>query len=140
MKRLVLYTDGGSRGNQSRKKGKGARAAAAAIITDGDSTLKEQGWYLGDLTNTGLIRGMEMALDLGAEELVCISDSQLMIRQMTGEYRVKNPGLRKLFGEAKVMQGRFSWVSYVHVGRDHPMITKADSLLNDVLDQKSHRK
>lgn len=133
--RLVLYTDGGSRTRDKRY------AAAAAVLTDGKRVLKKEGWFLGDVTNNiaeyiGLIRGMELARSYSPEELICISDSQLMIRQLNGDYRVKNEGLRRLFSRVMELEKDFGLVLYVHSHREHPMIQRADSLLNTILDRK----
>ena len=132
--RLVLYTDGGSRARGKRY------AAAAAILTDGKKVLMSEGWFLGDVTNnaaeySGLIRGIGLARSVGTGELICISDSQLMIRQLNGEYRVRNKGLKPLFSDVRVLEKEFDMILYVHASREHPMIQRADSLLNEILDR-----
>ncbi len=131
--RLVLFSDGGSR------RRKISYAAAAALITDGETVVAEKGWFLGDITNnqaeySGLLRGIDLALELGTRELICISDSQLMIRQLNGDYRVKNKNLKLLFEQVKGREKEFSSVLYIHVPREHEMIQRADELVNKVLD------
>ena len=132
--RLILHTDGGSRNRKIRY------AAAASVITDGEQVIREATWYLGSLTNnqaeyTALVRGMEIAAEIGCIELICISDSQLMVRQMAGDYRVKSPQLCLLYLQAKKLELRFHQVIFAHVSRDHPFIQHADKLLNNVLDE-----
>ena len=144
--RLVLYTDGGSRARGRRY------AAGAAILAEGGDTgssgtqgvfiVSEKARYLGDVTNNqaeylALIMGMEEAEAVrGTGELVCISDSQLMVRQLNGEYRVKDPDLRRLAVRVHELARGFRPVLFVHAGRDHPMLARADRLLNRVLDRK----
>lgn len=132
--RLILHTDGGSRDRGKRY------AAAAIVLTDGVKVVEERSWFLGEMTNNqaeynGLIRGMEIARELGCKDLVCISDSQLMIRQLNNEYRVKKQHLKELYLQAKKLETNFSEVIYAHVTREHPMIQRADELLNTILDK-----
>src|SRR5437764_15472736 len=94
----VIYTDGGSRGNP------GPAAYAYTIECPGQPTIEEKG-FLGDSTNniaeyTGLIRALEHAKRLGARRLTVNSDSELMVHQMNGVYKVKHPGLLPLYQEA----------------------------------------
>lgn len=159
VKRLILFTDGGSRGNQRKNRPASRRAAGAMILSDGENILHRQGWYLGPISNnqaeyTALIHGMEYIIEgmnelhasagIRAIELICISDSQLMIRQMNGEYRVRNPDIRSLHNKVRSLadqlrSGGFSHVLYVHAPRDHVMISKADKILNDVLDKEARK-
>lgn len=137
-RRLVLYTDGGSRLRGKRF------AAAAAILHDGERIIQESARILGELTNnqaeySALIMGIEMALNVGGEgveELICISDSQLMIRQLNGEYKVKNVSLKPLAEMVKELAQGFNLVLYVHTNRDHPMVQRADMLVNRILDEE----
>jgi ribonuclease HI len=139
-KRLVLYTDGGSRLRGKRY------AAAAAVLTDGEQIIEERSRFLGELTNNqaeyhALLIGLDLAHSHGAGELVCISDSQLMVRQLNGEYKVKNAGLRDLFGDVVEKISKFGMCLFVHAPREHPMIQRADQLVNETLDEVwDHRK
>src|SRR4051812_24709406 len=94
----VIYTDGGSRGNP------GPAAFAYTIEHAGDDPVEVK-TYLGRTTNniaeySGLVKALEHALELGARKLLVHSDSELMIKQLNGEYKVKNEGLRPLYAEA----------------------------------------
>jgi len=131
---LTIHTDGASRGNP------GAAACAYVIARDGDPNI-EAAECLGDMTNnqaeyTALVRALEHALELGAGHNVTIySDSELMVKQMRGEYRVKDDGLRELNQKARTLAGRFQGtVSFQHVRRANN--SRADALCNEALDGK----
>src|SRR6266566_7182269 len=103
---LIIHTDGASRGNP------GAAAFAYVIYRDGEPDIEEAG-CLGEMTNnqaeyTALVRALEHALELGSENRVIVhSDSELMVKQLNGEYRVKNEELRPLYEEAVRLRRRF---------------------------------
>ncbi len=133
--KLVVYSDGASRGNPGR-------AGIGIVVTDekGD-ILKEHSEYVGIKTNNqaeylAMIKALEIARELGAEEIELISDSQLLIRQLTGKYSTKNPTLKKLQRILKEKASKFKKVSYSHVKRDNPFIRIADRLANLALNQK----
>jgi ribonuclease H / adenosylcobalamin/alpha-ribazole phosphatase len=103
---------------------------------DGD-VLAAHGEAIGRATNnvaeySGLIAGMEKAAELGVRELEVVSDSELMVKQMRGEYRVKNEALRNLWEEANDLERRFARVRYTAVRRAHNEL--ADRLVNEALD------
>ncbi len=129
---LTIHTDGGSRGNPG--------PAAFAYTIDGaeESPIEEAG-RLGPTTNnvaeyTALVRALEHALELGANYRVkVVSDSELMVKQMKGEYRVKNADLLDLYGEACDIARRFEGgVAFQHVRRE--LNKRADALCNEALD------
>ena len=129
---LTIHTDGASRGNP------GAAAFAYVLQRDGEPPVEEAG-CLGQMTNnqaeyTALVRALRHALELGpGQRLVVHSDSELMVRQMNGEYRVKNEELRPLYEEARELARRFrGGVSLVHVRRAEN--SRADALCNEALD------
>jgi ribonuclease HI len=131
---LTVYTDGASRGNP------GAAACAYVIGRDGQPAIEEAD-CLGQMTNnqaeyTALIRALEHALQLGPQHRVIIhSDSELMVKQMNGEYRVKNEDLRGLYEQACTLRRRFEGpVTIRHVRREQNK--RADQLCNDALDGK----
>jgi ribonuclease HI len=126
----VIHTDGGARGNP------GPAAFAYTIECPGQPTVEEKG-YLGKTTNniaeyTGLIKALEHAQRLGARRLHVLSDSELMINQMTGVYKVKHPGLLPLYMEADALRRGFERVSLQHIRREHNK--RADRLCNEALD------
>src|SRR4051794_21350178 len=135
---LTIHTDGASRGNP------GAAAFAYVIARKGSSPVENAG-CLGDMTNnqaeyTALVRALEHALKIGTDHRVVLnSDSELMVKQMKGEYKVKNEELRPLYQRAKELADRFAGgVSFVHVRRE--LNKRADQLCNIALDGKRDRR
>jgi ribonuclease HI len=99
--------------------------------------LLERARYLGEATNNvaeyqALLLGLEEAAKLGACEVEIRSDSELLVRQMTGEYRVRSAGLQALYDRARVLEGRFERVDYFHVRRAQN--SDADRLANRAID------
>ena len=131
-----LYTDGGARGNPGP-------AAYGYVVEDaGGAVLAAHGEAIGVATNnvaeySALIAGLAKAAELGIDELDVVSDSELMVRQMTGVYKVKNDALRELSLEAARRARAFATVTYTHVRREHNEL--ADRLVNDALDAAGGR-
>jgi ribonuclease HI len=129
--RLDIYTDGGSRGNPGR-------SALGVVIKDGaGKTVAAFGEYLGKQTNnyaeySALIAGLEKAKLLGASEVECIMDSELVMKQMNGVYKIREPALQKLFVKAYNLSQQFKKVKFRHVLRAKNK--EADRLVNQVLD------
>jgi ribonuclease HI len=126
----LIHTDGGSRGNP------GPAAYAYVIECPGQPAIEEKG-FLGESTNniaeyTALIRALAHAKQLGARRLLIHSDSELMINQMNGIYKVKHPGLLPLYEEADRLRRDFDRVTLRHVRREHNK--RADRLCNAALD------
>jgi ribonuclease HI len=129
-----LSTDGGARGNP------GPAAFGYVIETDDGHVLAAHGEAIGRATNNvaeyrGLVAGMEKAAELGVRELEVVSDSELLVKQMRGEYRVKNEALRELWEEASDLERKFARVRYTAVRREHNEL--ADQLVNEALDAES---
>ena len=129
--KAVLYTDGGARGNP------GPAAYGFVLEAEDGSLLAAHGEAIGTATNnvaeySGLVAGLKKAIELGVDALELVSDSELMVKQMRGEYRVKNEGLRPLYDEALSLARRIETVEYRHVKRAHNEI--ADRLVNEALD------
>jgi ribonuclease HI len=127
---LTIYTDGGSRGNP------GPAAYAFVIQRPGEPDIEEKA-YLGRTTNniaeyTGLVKALEHARHLGAKRLTVLSDSELMVKQMNGEYRVKNEGLIPLYEQAVKLRRDFASVELRHIRREHNK--QADRLCNEAMD------
>ena len=126
-----LWTDGGSRGNP------GPAAFAYVLEADDGTVLDARGEAIGVATNnvaeySALVAGLRRAVDAGVAELEVRSDSELMVKQMRGEYRVKNRELQTLFVEASRAAREVGRVTYVHVRREHNEL--ADRLVNEALD------
>jgi ribonuclease H / adenosylcobalamin/alpha-ribazole phosphatase len=126
-----LSTDGGSRGNPGP-------AAYGYVLEAVDGTvLDARGETIGVATNNvaeyrALLAGLEAALDRGIEELEVVSDSELLVKQMRGEYKVKNETLRDLVDDAHALARRLAKVDYTAVRREHNEL--ADRLVNEALD------
>jgi ribonuclease HI len=97
--------------------------------------------FIGSRTNNqaeyeALIAALEAAVSLHAEEVVCHLDSELVVKQLTGEYAVKNPELKKLWSKVQELNRRFKQVSFISVPRINRQIQKADALVNEALDKR----
>ncbi len=129
---LHIYTDGASRGNP------GPAAIGVCITTPEGQTVEEIAETVGITTNNvaeymALVRGLEAARSLGASEVQVFSDSELMVRQMNGVYRVKNEGLMPFYNRARSLLSEFARATFVHVPREHNR--HADALANKALDE-----
>ena len=101
----------------------------------------EKSRYVGSRTNNqaeyeALIAALELAISLGAQEVLCHLDSELVVKQVTGEFRVKNRELQKLWNKVQELCQRFGKISFVNVPRTNMYIQKADALVNEALDAK----
>lgn len=131
---VVVYCDGGSRGNPGPS---GIGAIVLDPSTDPPETLATVSETIGIATNNvaeyrALIAGLEAATLVSRGAIEVRADSQLMIRQLEGAYRVKNPGLRPLWEQARQLLLLFESVTLTHVPREEN--TVADALVNDALD------
>jgi ribonuclease HI len=129
-----LSTDGGARGNP------GPAAYGYVLEMEDGHVLAAHGEAIGHATNNvaeyrGLVAGLEKAAELGVRELEVVSDSELLVKQMRGEYRVKNQALRELWEQAEELERRFARVKYTAVRRAHNEL--ADRLVNEALDAES---
>jgi ribonuclease HI len=126
-----LSTDGGARGNP------GPAAFGYVLETEDGTVLAAHGERIGVATNNvaeyrALIAGLEKALELAVDDVEVVSDSELLVKQMTGEYRVKNAALQELSTEAARLARRLGKDSYTAVRREHNEL--ADALVNEALD------
>jgi ribonuclease HI len=125
--RLVIHTDGGARGNP------GPAGAGVLISDEAGRPLYEAGYYLGHMTNnaaeyTGLLRALEVAVAAGATAVLVKSDSELLVRQINGEYRVKSANLKDLFNDVLDRLRRIGDWRVQHVYREAN--ERADELAN----------
>jgi ribonuclease HI len=126
-----LSTDGGARGNP------GPAAYGYVLEAEDGTVLDARGETIGVATNNvaeyrALIAGLQKAVELGIDELEVVSDSELLVKQMQGEYRVKNEALRELNDEANFLERKLGRVRYTAVRREHNEL--ADKLVNEALD------
>lgn len=131
-KKVIIYTDGASRGNPGP-------AAIGIHVTDLDSqTIAEHKEALGVQTNnfaeyTAVIRALELSLAQGVTDIILRSDSELMVRQMSGVYKVKSEAILPLYEKVKELLSQFSSVKFEHVRRESNR--EADRLANEALDE-----
>jgi ribonuclease HI len=129
---LTMYTDGASRNNP------GESGAGVYILQD-NKPVKEIARYLGTTTNniaeyTAAILGLEYAVQQGATKVNLFADSELLVKQLNGEYKVKNEGLKPLHAKAKALIGKIGDVSVKYIRRE--MNKDADALANKAVDEK----
>jgi len=127
-----LSTDGGARGNP------GPAEYGYVLEAEDGTVLAAHGETIGVATNNvaeyrALIAGLEKAVELALDDVEVVSDSELLVKQMTGEYRVKNEALRELSLEAARLARKIGTVSYRAVRREHNEL--ADRLVNEALDR-----
>jgi ribonuclease HI len=133
---VVIHVDGGARGNPGP-------AGAGVVIAATDGTpLHEAGYFLGRCTNnvaeyTGLVKALEVAAAMPAGRVVVHSDSELMVKQLKGEYRVRSADLKPLYQRAIALLGRFDGTTITHVYRDKNQ--RADALANMAMDAEADR-
>ena len=130
--KLVVNVDGGARGNP------GPAAVAAVAASESGEVLGERNAFIGEATNNvaeyrALLLGLELARDLGANEVEVVNDSELVARQVGGEYKVKHAGLKPLFLEAMRTLREFDSWAVNSVRREHNQ--RADELVNEALDE-----
>ncbi len=131
---VIINIDGGSRGNPGP-----AGAGVVIRAADDGTVLQQAGVFLGRATNNvaeyrGLIEGLSRAATLGATQVEVVSDSELLVRQMNGQYRVKNEGLKPLYEEANQLARQFKKFSIRHVRREQN--TLADEMANRAMNLK----
>ncbi len=131
LEKVVVNVDGGARGNP------GPAAIAAVVQAPGGEVLEERGERIGRATNNvaeyrALLLGIERAAALGAGKVELVGDSELVVRQVKGEYKVKDATMRKLHAEVKRALAPFDSWSIRHVRREQNV--EADRLVNEVLD------
>lgn len=137
----MIYTnsDGGARGNP------GPGAIGLIIRKDGEILLQHS-QFLGErITNNeaeywGIIKALELATKFTKDELTCILDSELVVKQLLGQYKVKHPKLLELFLKIQKLQDNFKKIRYLHVSRENNFQKIADELLNDELDKRGYKR
>lgn len=132
-KKVEIYTDGGARGNPGN-------AAIGIIMLEEGNVFYKCGEFIGKATNnqaeySALIKALEVARSLSCGELTVYSDSLLMIQQLKGLYRVRSKNLMQLYYRVKALEESFKKVKYNYVYRENIYISRADKLVNDILDK-----
>lgn len=136
VKRVQMWTDGGSRGNPGE-------AAIGIVLKENGQVIFEEGTYLGSLISNNqaeyqaLYQGLLRAKSIGASEVESFLDSQLVVEQLNGRYKVKDAGLREWWNKIKDLSESFAKVSFAYVPRADNSI--ADGLVNQALDKELSR-
>ena len=132
--KIIIYTDGGSRGNP------GPAGIGVVLYNEAKERIAEISKYLGETTNNqaeyrALIIALKKAKDLGAKELDVFLDSELVVKQLNREYKVKNKDLAPLFLEVYNLSLNFSKITFTHIYREKNQ--EADRLANEAMDRKN---
>ena len=128
-----IFSDGGSRGNPGP-------SAYAIVVTKDDKIIHQHSEFLGHGTNNyaeyrGLIAGLAKAIELGIDSAEFVMDSELVVKQMTGEYEIKSGSIKNLYLDAKALSSMIPEITFRSVRRHEMLIPVADALLNEELDK-----
>lgn len=137
--RLMVFSDGGARGNP------GPAAIAFVALSDSGKIVKTASRFIGINTNNqseyeALIMALKFAASLKISEVICYLDSELVVKQLNGEYSVKNHILQLLYNQVQALKIHFIKISFINVPRSHPHIQRADALVNKALDEEARRR
>ncbi len=137
----MIYTnsDGGARGNP------GPGACAAIVRKEGNIIIKSSKFIGENVTNNvaeyeGIILALELASKITNDEITCILDSELVVNQLLGEYKIKDKKLISLFLKIQKMQENFKCIKYIHVSREDKFQKIVDELLNEELNNEGYKK
>ncbi|MCG0274739.1 MAG: ribonuclease HI family protein [Thermosediminibacteraceae bacterium] len=131
MEKLRVFIDGASRGNP------GDAGIGIVMLDEKGNVLKEVSDYIGQTTNniaeyTALVTALKEALEMGCEEIEVFSDSELMVKQINGEYQIKNEGIKRLYNQVTQLVQEFKKFSINHIKREQNK--RADELANEGID------
>jgi lactoylglutathione lyase len=135
---LQIYSDGGARGNP------GLAAIAFVALNERGETVKADSRFIGVSTNNqaeyeALLFALSYAAEHKAQEVSCHLDSELVTRQLCGEYAVKNADLQQLWRKVQELKAKFRKISFINVPRENPYIQRADTLVNKALDEQGRK-
>jgi ribonuclease HI len=129
--KFQIFSDGGARGNPGP-------AGIGVVIKENGKTIRELKKYIGETTNNqaeyqALLLGLEEVNKIGVQEVECFLDSELVVKQLKGEYKVKNQDLAVVFAKVKKLLPNFKKCSFTHIRREKN--SEADKLANEAIDQ-----
>jgi ribonuclease HI len=132
--RVLVYTDGGSRGNP------GPSAIGILIYSPEGKLLKDHREYIGEFTNNqaeyrAVLKALGLAREFTNGGVSCHSDSRLLVNQLSGRFKIKNPGIRDVIRFVRKAEEAFSRVTYTYLPRTEPRMRLADALVNRALDE-----
>jgi ribonuclease HI len=134
--KLLIYSDGGARGNP------GPAAIAFVALNSNGETVKAGSCFIGVRTNNqaeyeALLLALEFAIETKTQEVVCHLDSELVTKQLNGDYAVRNNQLWQLWRKVQQQKTCFTKISFVNVPRSNFQIQRADTLVNIILDEQA---
>lgn len=137
MTKVQIYSDGGARGNP------GPAAIGVLICDVHGKALQEYNEVIGATTNNvaeyrAVIKGLELAKEIGVSDVDYYVDSQLVAFQLSGKYRIKTPHIRDLYLQVKKREADFKHIRFTQVPRTHEKIKHVDKLVNLALDEAGH--
>lgn len=132
--KILVYTDGASRGNP------GHSGIGFLLFDEHNEKLVQDFHYIGICTNNeaeyrALLAALDRAAEITKDVVECYADSELMVRQLNGQYEIKSDKLKKFFDEVQNRRKQFSAVTFNHVPREHPRLRLADKLANRGIDE-----
>ena len=135
---LRLYTDGGARNNP------GPGAIGVLVCDEDDEEIARHEAFIGESTNNiaeycALIAGLELVSQYSPIKLRCFLDSELVVNQLNGAYKVKNIRIKRLYQEIKCQEARFSNISYAYLPRTHEKMKIVDKMVNKVLNDEERK-
>ena len=133
--KLITFTDGASRGNP------GPASIGVLVMDQNGKALVEDKKFIGITTNNeaeyrALILALEHAVKLKANEVDCFMDSELVVRQLSGQYKVKSEKMAGFHARVRELAGKFETITFSHVRREHPNQKVVDALANQALDER----
>jgi ribonuclease HI len=136
--KLSIFIDGASRGNP------GHGAIGFVIYDQNGNILREYAECIGNCTNNvaeykALIKALEFGSTHSRGEVICFMDSELVVKQMNGSFRLKKTHLKELFQEVKLKESMYKKVTYQNLPREHPKIVRVDKIVNKALDQLNEK-
>lgn len=134
IRKVITYTDGASRGNP------GHAGIGVLIYNEEEEKILQDFRYIGQTTNNeaeyrALLLALDQAQEVTRDQVECYLDSELVVRQLNGQYAMKSEKLAKFFQEVKNRIKQFSSVTFTHVRREHPQLQLADKLANRAIDE-----
>jgi ribonuclease HI len=134
--KVVVHSDGGARGNP------GPAAIGVVVLDENSNVLETFSQYVGEQTNNtaeylGLVKALQLATKFTTQEVHVFMDSELVINQVNGTYKLKAVHLQPFLFEVKRLEGQFARVVYTHVLRQHQIQSQADALVNEALDTRT---
>ncbi len=137
--RLQIYSDGGARGNP------GLAAIAFVALSERGETVKVDTRFIGIRTNNqaeyeALLLALNYAAEHKVQEVICHLDSELVARQLRGEYSVKNAELQQLWRKVQALKSNFKKINFINVPRENANIQRADALVNETLDAQEGKR